>query len=29
MADFPQEGFEKEALPSVELQYPAIGCKER
>ena len=26
---FPQLGFEKEALPSVELQYPAPGCTER
>jgi hypothetical protein len=30
MIDFPQEGFEKQdPLPSVELQYPARGCRER
>lgn len=29
MADFPQEGFEKDSLPSVELLYPAAGCREK
>jgi hypothetical protein len=29
MPDFPQEGFEKESLPSVELLYPAVGCREK
>jgi hypothetical protein len=30
MVDFPQEGFEKqEPLPFVELQYPAVGCREK
>lgn len=28
LLDFPQEGFEVDALPSVELQYPAVGCRE-
>lgn len=26
--DFPQEGFDKESMPSVELLYPATGCRE-
>jgi hypothetical protein len=30
MVDFPQEGFEKQdPLPFVELQYPAVGCREK
>lgn len=30
LTDFPQPGFEKgEVLPSIELLYPASGCREK